>query len=148
MEGSHLLDEVKELLMNDMWDLVERLKDGKVVKCRTVLTKYGADGELEKRKAQIVARGFSQHHRIDFQDTFAIVAQLDSLRLLVTLSAQLEMSISQLNVTSAHLHGNMDVYMELPEILDEMLTRILKDKSRRTVKNIQGKAKTMLADLR
>lgn len=67
--------------------------------------------------------------------------------MLIALSTQLGMSISQLDITSAYLHGSMDVdvYMEVPEFLEEMLHRILRDKS---VQNIHGKAKIMLAHFR
>lgn len=126
-----IYDEMKSLVANDTWELVEKPENGNVVGCRTVLrNKYKADGELEKRKARVVARGFSQRPGIDFQDIFAPVARLGSLRMLVALSAQLGMSISQLDITSAYLHGNMDVdvYMEAQELLKEMFTRILQGK--------------------
>ena len=82
---------------------------------------------MERRKARIVAKGFSQRPGIDFQDTFALVARLGSMRLLVALSAELGMTISQLDITSAYLHGNIDttVYMEPPKLLEEMLTRMV-----------------------
>jgi len=49
------------------------------------------------------------------------------MRLLVALSAELGMTISQLDITSAYLHGNIDttVYMEPPKLLEEMLTRMV-----------------------
>ncbi|KMQ88094.1 hypothetical protein RF55_12478 [Lasius niger] len=56
------------------------------------------------------------------------------------------MPISQLDITSAYLHGEMDniVHLEAPELLEEMLTRIAKDKSDRDTRN---KAKVMLTHL-
>lgn len=143
-----IYDEIKSLVENDTWELVERPKNVNVVGCRIVLkNKHKADGRLEKRKARIVAKGFSQRPGIDFSDTFAPVARLASLRMLIALSAQQEMSLSQLDIASAYLHGilDVDVYMEAPELLEEILVRILHDKS---AKNIQGKAKVMLAHYR
>lgn len=97
-----IYDEMKSLVTNDTWNLVEKSKDGNIVKCRTVLTnKYRADSSLEKRKARIITKGFLQRPGIDFRDTFAPVARLGSVRLLIALSAQFGMYISQLDVTSA-----------------------------------------------
>lgn len=105
--------------------------------------KYKANGDLERKKARLVAKGFSQRPGIDFNDTFAPVARLSSLRVLVATAAQSRMSISQLDIVSAYLHGEMDheVHMETPELLEEMLTRIAQDKSDL---DTQKKAKIML----
>jgi len=143
-----IYDEVKSLVTNDTWELVERPGNANIVGCRIVLrNKYDADGRLDKRKARIVARGFSQRPGIDFHDTFAPVARLSSLRLLIALSAERKMSISQLDIASAYLHGNMDVdvYMEVPELLEEMLMRISKDES---AKKLKYKAINMLTHFR
>jgi len=57
-----LYDEIKSLVRNDTWMLVDKRNGNKVIGCRTVLrNKYKADGELERRKARIVAKGFAQH---------------------------------------------------------------------------------------
>jgi hypothetical protein len=56
---------------------------------RTVLrNKYASDGTLDRRKARVVAKGFTQRPGIDFHDTFAPVARLSSLRLLMALAAK------------------------------------------------------------
>lgn len=143
-----IYEEVKNLVANDTWDLVKRTDDMNVIGCRTILrNKYDEDGKLKRRKARIVARGFSQRYGIDFKDTFAPVARLSSLRTLVALSAKMGMSISQLDITSAYLHGDIDAetYMEPPGLLEEMLERILHDKP---VKDLQKKAKIMLTHYR
>ena len=87
-------DEVKKFIEKDVFKIVERPNDRAVVSCRTVLSnKYGPNGEIIKRKARIVARGFSQEAGIDFKETFAPVARLSSLRLLVALAARYGMEI-------------------------------------------------------
>jgi hypothetical protein len=74
-----------------------------------------------------LAKGFTQRPGIDFHDTFAPVARLSSLRLLVALAARYNLKISQLDVTSAYLNGKIDteVFMEKPALLKEMLQRII-----------------------
>lgn len=119
-----------------------------MIGCRIVLrNKYRADGYLEKRKAKILAKGFSQRPGIDFHDTFAPVARLGLLRMLIALSIQMEMQVSQLDITSAYVYGDLDdeVYMEPPEFLKEMLSRISEEESNQ---NLRDKAKVMLSQFR
>lgn len=101
------------------------------------------NGKLERRKTRVVAKSYLQRPGIDFQETFAPVTRLGSLRLLITLSAQFGMSISQLDIIAAYLNSNMDsvVHMEIPEHLEEMLIRITLDKS---TGHLRSKAKTIL----
>lgn len=70
-----------------------------------------------------------QRPGIDFQETFAPIARLDSFRLLVALSARLDLIISQLDVTTVYLNSdiNTEIYMAKPPLLDEMLRRMIKE---------------------
>jgi hypothetical protein len=142
-----ILSEIKSLVINDTWDVVDKPNHAKVVGCRTVLrNKYAADGTLDRRKARVVAKGFTQRPGIDFHDTFAPVARLSSLRLLVALAAEYNLKISQLDVTSAYLNGKIDteVFMEKPALLKEMLQRIIDEEDDHT---LVKKARVMLRDL-
>jgi len=142
-----IYEEMKCLVAHDTWDIVEKPADAKIIGSRIILRdKYGADG-LERRKARLVARGFSQRSGIDFQDTFAPVAQLDLFRLLVALSARLGLTISQLDVTTAYLNSNIDaeIYIAKPPLIDEMLRRIIREEQNT---DLAAKAKKMLSDNR
>lgn len=81
--------------------------------------KYKANGELERREARVVAKGFSQCSGVDFHDTFAPVARLGSLRTLMAVAIENNMQISQIDITTAYLNVIMDttVYMEKPKLL-------------------------------
>ena len=60
---------------NDAWDLVPIQKGRKIFICKWVYrTKYASDGSIERLKARIVAKGFSQVEGIDYNETFAPVA--------------------------------------------------------------------------
>lgn len=73
--------EIKNVIINDSWDLVKRPK-GKIVDSRNFLcNKYKADGTLGNRKVHVVAQGFTQRYGIECHDTFASVARLDLLRM-------------------------------------------------------------------
>jgi hypothetical protein len=143
-----ILSEIKSLVINDTWDVVDKPVHAKVVGCSTVLrNKYAADGTLDRRKARVVAKGFTQRPGIDFHDTFAPVARLSSLRLLVALAARYDLKISQLDVTSAYLNGKIDteVFMEKPALLQEMLQRIINEEE--DDHTLVKKARVMLRDL-
>ncbi|RVW50549.1 Retrovirus-related Pol polyprotein from transposon RE1 [Vitis vinifera] len=68
-------DEIQALKKNDTWDLVPRPINHNVVGCRWIFkTKLHANGSIERHKARFVAKGFSQIHGLDFEDTFSPVA--------------------------------------------------------------------------
>jgi hypothetical protein len=73
-------------------------------------------GAIVKHKARLVARGFVQREGIDFDDTFAPVAQMESVRLLFALAAQEGWRVHHMDVKSAFLNGDLkeEVYMHQP----------------------------------
>lgn len=75
----------------------------------------------------MVAEGFKQRSGIDFFETFASVARLSSLRLLIPLVAKYDLQISQLDIETASLNGKIDteVFMEPLKRLSEMLGRMV-----------------------
>ena len=143
-----MADEVKSIIKNDAWELVERPNDREVIGSRMVLrNKYKPDGKLERREARIVARGFAQRPGVHFNQTFAPVARLGSIRLLVALAAEYGMSIRQFDVTTAYLNGVIEeeVFMETPNFLAEALENIIQ--TERNSSKIGIRAKRMQKDL-
>lgn len=140
-------DEIKSLIANDTWSLVEKPQDAKIIGCRTVLRyKYNSDGTISRRKARVVAQGFSQIAGVDFTDTYAPVARLDSLRLLAAIAAKIGLKLYQLDITSAYLNGEIDkeLYMKTPENFREALNLIIATENDA---EILRKTKRMLVDL-
>lgn len=129
LEGEHELEwkyaiksEIANLIRNETFKIVERPEKQRVIGSRTVLTnKYKADGSLEKRKARVVARGFAQRPGVDFNETFAPVARLETIRLLLALSVKMGMEIEQVDVTGAYLNGTLqeEIFMEMPDLLEK-----------------------------
>ena len=74
------------------------------------------NGEVDKYKARLVAKEYTQQHGIDYTKVFAPVARMDTIRLVVALAAQKGWTIYQLDVKSAFLHGelNKEVFVEQP----------------------------------
>ena len=78
------------------------------------------NGHIDKYKARLCARGFTQQYGIDYFETFAPVVRLESLRILLAIAAAHDMEIRQMDAVSAYLLSELqeDVYTEVPEGLD------------------------------
>ena len=76
--------EMQSLKANKVWDLVELPKGRKAIGSKWVYkVKTGADGQIERYKARLVAQGFSQKYGDDYDETFCPVVRLESLRALM-----------------------------------------------------------------
>lgn len=127
-----MASELKSFIKNDTWEVMDRPRNAEVIGSRLVLrNKYRTDGSIEKRKARLVARGFSQRPGIHFDQTFAPVARLRSIRLLMALAVHHRMEVHQLDVATAYLNGILEekVYMEPPEHILEALEVIIEDEN-------------------
>ncbi|KAL7290151.1 hypothetical protein TKK_0015865 [Trichogramma kaykai] len=141
-------EEIKCLIDNDTWTVVKKPSNARLVGCRTVLrNKLNPDGSLCRRKARLVAQGFSQIPGVDFLETFAPVARLDSLRILSAIAAKHDLKLYQSDVVTAYLHGELhtELFMQPPKMLAEILGSIATSEKDSTTVN---KAKAMLADLK
>ena len=97
------------------WELVDHPKDKEIIGVKWVYkTKLNPDGSIQKHKARLVAKGYSQQPGVDYNETFAPVARLDTIRVLVELAAQRRWKIHQLDVKSAFLNGFLEeeIYVE------------------------------------
>lgn len=113
-------EELKIMGDRGVFDLVDEgtIPKGKnIVGCRWVYAnKYNAEGEVIRRKARLVAKGYSQVAGEDFDETYAAVVRLESLRMSAAIAAQDGFEIWQVDFISAYLNSipEHEVYMRLP----------------------------------
>ena len=137
-ENSHewkraIMEEVRSHLEHGTWKLVKRPERGRVIGSKVILkNKLNAEGGNERKKARIVARGLTQRPGFDFDETFAPVAKLETIRLLAALSVEMGVKLQQMDVVTAYLHGRVDedLYMEVPATLEEALGEIIRTERR------------------
>lgn len=86
------------------------------------------DGRIQRHKARLVARGFAQIEGVDYSETYAPTTRYDTIRVLLSLSVSRGLKISQFDVKTAFLHGELEeeVYMDLPDRVKESTNRVCK----------------------
>ena len=124
-------EEMKAIQKNGTWELTTLLKEKQVVGMKWIYKiKKNERGEVEKYKARLVVKGFSQQHGVDYDEVFAPVARLETIRLIIALVAQKRWRIFQMDVKSAFLNGHLeeDVYVKQPEgyIIKGQKNKVLK----------------------
>ncbi|KAJ2994795.1 hypothetical protein NUW54_g7491 [Trametes sanguinea] len=109
--------ELDSLVKNGTWRIVDRPRTGNIVDSKWVLrVKKNAAGEIDKYKARLVARGFTQVYGVDYYETFAPVAKLASFRLVLAIAARNDWPAESFDFNSAYLNSKLDedVYLEQP----------------------------------
>jgi hypothetical protein len=111
-------EEMSMIQKNKTWDLVDRPEGRKVIGVKWIFkTKFNADNSINKYKAKLVVKGYAQIFGVDYSDTFAPIARLDTIRLLLAIAAQKGWKVFQLDVKSAFLNGVLqeEIYVEQPD---------------------------------
>lgn len=142
--------EIRAHVKNGTWKVEKKGKDVKVVDYKMVLrNKVGPDDSVT-RKARLVARGFTQRPGIDYNDTYAPVAKLSSIRSVIGVAVEEELNLNQMDVTTAYLNGELEekIVMKYPDYLEEYLTEIMVEESTKEDLTIYNKTVDMLRDIK
>nr|GEY55956.1 ribonuclease H-like domain, reverse transcriptase, RNA-dependent DNA polymerase [Tanacetum cinerariifolium] len=110
--------ELDSINRNNTWKLTTLPKGHNAIGLKWVFkTKRDANGNIIKHKARLVAKGYIQEHAIDFEEVFAPVARMETIRLLLAIAASNKWEVHHLDVKSAFLHGDLkeELYVTQPE---------------------------------
>ncbi|WVZ95284.1 LOW QUALITY PROTEIN: hypothetical protein U9M48_041069 [Paspalum notatum var. saurae] len=110
-------EEMNAIMENGTWELVEPPPSCRPISMKWVYkVKREERGEVVRHKARLVARGFVQREGVDFNEVFAPVARMESVRLLLALAATRGWNVHHMDVKSAFLNGDLkeEVYVNQP----------------------------------
>jgi transposase InsO family protein/predicted aspartyl protease len=110
-------EELNAMKENKTWEIVDLPRNQRTIGSKWVFkTKYDEQGNVEKRKARLVAQGFSQRHGIDYIDVYAPVARSVTLKMLLSAAGRDNLKVLQYDVKSAFLNGDLkeEVFMRPP----------------------------------
>ncbi|GJZ26433.1 retrovirus-related pol polyprotein from transposon TNT 1-94 [Tanacetum coccineum] len=110
-------EELTQFKTNDVWCLVPPPKNQTIIGTKWVFkNKLDENGVVSRNKARLVAQGYNQQEGIDFDETYAPVARLESIRILLAYACAHDFKLFQMDVKSAFLNGfiNEEVYVAQP----------------------------------
>ena len=108
-------EELHQFVRNDVWELVPRPKGVNVIGTKWIFRNKSNEHDIVIRnKSRLVAQGYTQVEEIDFDETFAPVARLESIRILLAIASHLNFKLYQMDVKSAFLNRMLqeEVYVE------------------------------------
>ena len=111
-------EELSMIEKNNTWELINRPTHKKAIGVKWVYrTKLNSNGFVNKHKARLVVKGYAQMFGMNFSETFALVARLDTIRMLLALPTQKGWKIYRLDVKSAFLNGYLEeeIFVEQPK---------------------------------
>ncbi|KAL2253435.1 UNVERIFIED_CONTAM: Retrovirus-related Pol polyprotein from transposon RE1 [Sesamum indicum] len=110
--------ELQALESNNTWEVVPLPSGKRSIGCRWVFKiKLKDDGSIERYKARIVAKGYTQVEGVDYVERFSPVAKAVTVRLFIAIATSFQWPLHQIDINNAFLHGHLDeeIYMDAPE---------------------------------
>ena len=107
-------EELHQFERNQVWHLVPKPKDRTIIGTKWVFrNKLDEQGTVTRNKARLVVQGYNQEECIDYEETFAPVARIESIRILIAFAAYMEFKLYQMDVKSVFLSGYLkeEVYV-------------------------------------
>ena len=110
--------ELNQFVRNNVWKLAPRPEGVHVIGTKWIFkNKTDKDGEIIRNKSRLMAQGYTQVEGVDFVESFAPMARLESIRILMPIACTLNFKLYQMNVKCAFLNGylNEEVFVEQPK---------------------------------
>ena len=110
-------EELDALHKTGTWNLVDLPSGKSVINCKWVFKiKTRSYGTVDRYKARLVTRSFTEEYEIDYEKTFAHVARLSSVRTFISISMDRKWPLFHMDVKNSFLNGELskEVYMKLP----------------------------------
>ena len=111
-------EELHQFVRNDVWELVPRPNGVNVIETKWIFkNKSDEHDTVIRNKSRLFAQGYTQAEVIDFNETFAPVVRLESIRILLAIASHLNFNLYQMDVKSAFLNGMLqeEVYVKQPK---------------------------------
>lgn len=111
-------EELDSIMENDTWELTELPKGRKAVGSKWVFkTKFDGSKNIIRRKARLVAQGFSQKFGVDYDEVFAPVVRGTTMRMMLSVAGEKGYDVRQYDIKSAFLNGKLseEIYMKPPQ---------------------------------
>ncbi|CAI7785960.1 unnamed protein product, partial [Closterium sp. NIES-54] len=122
-------EEIRSLIRMGTWEVVKRPRGVNIMKNWWVLTtKYRLDDTVEREKARLVMKGFTQMCGADYDETYSPVSSYVTLRIFLSIVAVLDLNLMQLDMKNAFLQSKLDrvLYMHQPDHFDDGTGRVCK----------------------
>ena len=101
-------DELNQFKRNNVWTLVPKPNNHTIIGTKQVFrNKLDEHGTIVKNKVRLVAKDYNQKEGIDYDETFAFIARLKAIRMLLAFACTKNFKLFQMNVKSAFLNGHI-----------------------------------------
>ena len=111
-------EEIQQIEKNNTWSLVPIIEDKNMIGTKWVFrNKLDEKGEVRRNKARLVCKGYAQEEGIDYGETFAPIARMEGVRILLAYATYKGFKVYQMDVKSAFMNGILEeeVYIEQPK---------------------------------
>ena len=108
-------EELNQFEIYEVWNLVDRPKNYPIIGTKWIFrNKLDENGYVTRNKARLVTKGYNQEEGIDYDETFAPIARLEAIRLLLAYASSMNIKLYQMDVKSTFLNEiiNEEVYVE------------------------------------
>ncbi|GJW31381.1 retrovirus-related pol polyprotein from transposon TNT 1-94 [Tanacetum coccineum] len=139
-------EELNQFIANDVWELVPQPRNMTIIGTKWVFrNKLDENGIVSQNKARLVAQGYNQQEGIDYDETYAPVARLESIRILLAYACALDFKLFQMDVKSAFLNGFINEEVWICQISQEFSQKRTRERmSDQEAKDLKAEARKIM----